>query len=107
MKRALVVFVGVLSVIAVPMVGSAHNVGHFTLDGSCHQIGSAKEAPLVGADRTQLDLAPETANPPRDEYGTSFVGHNGNTPILPGPCPVSVGDMDAAAVPGFATISFQ
>jgi hypothetical protein len=41
----------------------------------------------VGQDRTQLDLVPLTPNPPRDEYGVSFVGVNGNTPIRPGGCP--------------------
>ena len=110
MKRVFVAFAVALSVIVLPMVATAHNVGHFTLNGSCHQIGSAKEAPLVGPDRTQLDLVPQTANPPRDEYGTSFVGFEGNTPILPGPCPApppSSNEIDTAAVPGFATVSFQ
>jgi hypothetical protein len=107
MKRMLVVFAGVLSVIAIPMVVSAHNVGHFVLNGSCLQVGSAKEAPLVGPDGTQLDLVPETANPPRDEYGTSFVGFHGNTRILPGLCPATVSEIDTAAVPAFATVSFQ
>jgi hypothetical protein len=67
---------------------SAHNAGHFVLpDGTCHEIGSFRDAPLVGADRHQLDLVPETPTVPYDEYGTSFVGYEGNTPILPGPCP--------------------
>lgn len=78
-----------VGVLAVPVVASAHNVGHIFLpDGTCQEVGSAKEAPLVGQDRTQLDLVPETANPPRDEYGTSFVGFWGQTSILPGRCPV-------------------
>jgi hypothetical protein len=79
----------VTSVLALPGVASAHNLGHvFLPDGTCLEVGSAREAPLVGQDRTQLDLVPGTANPPRDEYGTSFVGYWGNTPILPGRCPV-------------------
>lgn len=66
----------------------AHNAGHFSLpDGTCHEIGSFKDAPLVGADRSQLDLVPETPTVPFDEYGASFVGFQGNTPIFPGGCP--------------------
>lgn len=68
----------------------AHNAGHFFLpSGECHEIGSFRDAPLVGADRLQLDLVPETSNPPFDEYGASFVGFEGNTPIHPGGCPRS------------------
>ena len=50
---------------------------------------SFKDAPLVGpaADKTQLDLIPESPNPPFDEYGASYAAFQGNTPILPGPCP--------------------
>ena len=78
-----------LALIAMPMIAAAHNLGHLTLpDGTCMEIGSAKEAPFVGPDHTQLDLIPQTANPPRDEYGVSFVGFWGNTPIAPGRCPV-------------------
>jgi hypothetical protein len=103
MKRTFVRIIVALSLVAVPAVGSAHNLGHFTLpDGSCQQIGSGKEAPLVGKDRTQLDLVPQTANPPRDEYGASFVGFSGNTPILPGPCPaqsVVTSEVDTGAAP--------
>jgi hypothetical protein len=63
----------------------AHNAGHLVLpDGTCHEVGSFREAPLVGPTGTQLDLVPST---PMDEYGTSFVGFQGRTPILPGPCP--------------------
>jgi hypothetical protein len=66
----------------------AHNAGHFFLpSGACHEIGSFRDAPIVGADRHQLDLVPETPNPPFDEYGVSFVGYEGNTPIFPGGCP--------------------
>jgi hypothetical protein len=66
----------------------AHNAGHFVLpSGECHEVGSFRDAPLVGADGHQLDLVAETPNPPFDEYGTSFVGYWGNTPILPGGCP--------------------
>ena len=63
-----------------------------------------------GKDRIQLDLVPETANPPRDEYGVSFVGFHGNTPILPGGCPAApagAATQDSAGIPNFAVISFQ
>jgi hypothetical protein len=66
----------------------AHNAGHFFLpNGTCQQVGSFTDAPLVGADRTQLDLIPSTPNPPFDEYGASFASAQGSTPIFPGPCP--------------------
>ena len=78
-----------IGIFALPVAADAHNVGHIFLpDGTCQEVGSVKEAPLVGADRTQLDLVPGTANPPRDEYGTSFVGFWGRTLIFPGRCPV-------------------
>ena len=76
--------------LALPLPAGAHNAGHFTLsDGSCHEIGSFKDAPLIGPNdaKTQLDLIPETPNPPFDEYGASYAAFQGNTPILPGGCP--------------------
>jgi hypothetical protein len=90
-----------VTVFAVPAAANAHNVGHIFLpDGTCQEVGSVKEAPLVGKDRTQLDLVPETANPPRDEYGTSFVGFWGRTPIFPGRCPVVTGASSTSALIG-------
>ena len=87
MKRIVTGAIAAIGVIAMPLAAIAHNAGHIILpDGSCHQIGSFKNAPIVGQDRTQLDLVPETPNPPFDEIGVSFVGFNGVTPILPGPC---------------------
>ena len=72
--------------VAVP--AEAHNAGHFFLpDGSCHEIGSFKPAPLVGQDKTQLDLIPATPTIPFDEYGASYAAFQGATPILPGGCP--------------------
>jgi hypothetical protein len=112
MKRALVAFIGVLAVVGIPAVVRAHNAGHIFLpDGSCLEIGSFRDAPIVGKDRTQLDLVPETPNPPFDEYGVSFVGYGGNTPISPGRCPVSApvvaAVQDSSGIPDFAAISFQ
>jgi hypothetical protein len=113
MKRVIVVFAAVLAVMALPMVAAAHNAGHIFLpDGSCQLLGSFHDAPLVGQDRTQLDLVPETSNPPFDEIGVSFVGHDGRTPIFPsGNCQLGAPDggmlQDASGVPTFAEISFQ
>jgi hypothetical protein len=76
----------VAAAIAVP--AQAHNAGHFFLpDGTCHEIGSFNPAPVVGQDKTQLDLIPETPTVPFDEYGASFAAFQGDTPILPGGCP--------------------
>jgi hypothetical protein len=87
MKKVLVVFVGLVAVILVPVAATAHNAGHLFLpDGTCVEVGSFREAPLVGPDGTQLDLVPET---PRDQLGVSFVGITRDTPIFPGGCPVA------------------
>ena len=111
MKRTLIVLVGVMAVIAMPMVVTAHNAGHLSLpDGTCLEVGSFNGAPLVGKDRTQLDLVPQTANPPRDEYGVSFVGFWGRTPISPGACPALPAvntTQDSNGTPVFAQVSFQ
>lgn len=88
MKRAVLIVASGFAFIVMPVVAAAHNAGHLTLpDGTCHEVGSFREAPRVGPDRTQLDLVPTTPNPPFDEYGVSFVGHGGQTPISPGACP--------------------
>jgi hypothetical protein len=71
-----------------PAVAIAHNLGHLFLpDGRCLEIGSGREAPLVGPDKEQLDLIPGTPLP-RDEYGVSFVGAARDNLIFPGACPV-------------------
>lgn len=83
-RLATLISVGVAGLVLVLPAG-AHNAGHFILpDGTCHQVGSFIAAPLVGQDKTPLDLIPTT---PQDEYGTSFAAFQGNTPILPGGCP--------------------
>ena len=80
-----VAFVGLSALILAPVVANAHNAGHLFLpDGSCVELGSFKEAPLVGPDNEQLDLIPTTR---QDEYGVSFVGVAGDNLIFPGPCP--------------------
>jgi hypothetical protein len=84
MKRILSI-IGVSAVVLIPVVAMAHNVGHlFLSDGTCVQIGSSREAPLVGQDKDQLDLIPST---PQDEYGASFAGVARDNLIFPGPCP--------------------
>ena len=113
MKRVIVVFAGLLAVMALPMRATAHNAGHIFLpDGSCLLIGSGHDAPLVGQDRTRLDLVPETPDPPFDEIGVSFVGHNGGTPIFPSHfcglgAPAGASLQDASGVPTFAEISYK
>ena len=88
-KRLLAAAVAVAASLALPALATAHNAGHLFLpDGTCQEVGSFREAPLVGQDQTQLDLVPQTPLP-RDEYGVSFVGFHGNTPIHPGACPVT------------------
>ena len=112
MKRTLVIGAGVLALVGMPFVARAHNAGHIFLpDGNCQPLGSFHDAPLVGPDRTQLDLVPQTPNPPFDEYGVSFVGFNGQTPIIPGRCPVGTLQettmQNSEGIPEFAEISYQ
>lgn len=91
MKPPLVLLGTIVAVLAIPVVAAAHNAGHIFLpDGTCLELGSFKDAPLVGQDRTRLDLAPETPYPPYDEIGVSFVGHWQRTDILPGRCPATL-----------------
>lgn len=98
MKRPLVLFGTIVAVLAIPLMAAAHNAGHIFLpDGTCLEIGSFKNAPLVGQDRTRLDLVPETPYPPFDEIGVSFVGHWQRTDILPGPCPAALAPTNTVA----------
>ena len=88
MKHRNFVFAALVGLMFTPVTAIAHNVGHLFLpDGTCLEIGSAREAPLVGPDKEQLDLIPGTPLP-RDEYGVSFVGAAGDNLIFPGGCPV-------------------
>ena len=89
MKRTFIVFAGALAIVALPIIATAHNAGHIFLpDGSCQNLASGRHGPLVGQDKTPLDLMPETS---RDEFGVSFVGASGrgNSPVLPGFCPAA------------------
>ncbi|MFL6006075.1 MAG: hypothetical protein ACJ744_07510 [Gaiellaceae bacterium] len=75
------------SALAVTPGAFAHNAGHVVLpSGACMEIGSFKSV-FPGPDKTtELDLIPATPLP-HDEIGTSFAAFQGDTPILPGPCP--------------------
>lgn len=88
MKHRYFVFAALAGLMCTPVTAIAHNLGHLFLpDGTCLEIGSSREAPLVGPDGEQLDLIPETPLP-RDEYGVSFVGAARDNLIFPGGCPV-------------------
>jgi hypothetical protein len=72
----------------------AHNAAHFFLpDGSCHEVGSNRDAPLVGAGNPnqspgsnnlpgQLDLVPGNG----DQYGARYAADI-SPRLLPGNCP--------------------
>ena len=46
-----------VAVLVSALPAGAHNAGHFFLpDGTCQQVGSFLPAPLVGRDKSQLDL---------------------------------------------------
>jgi len=89
MRRLILVF-ALLALAGAP-AASGHNSGHIILpDGTCLNVGSEKEAPLVpeqnpnrNATTGQLDLIPGAG----DQYGARYAADEGNTPILPGPCP--------------------
>lgn len=74
---------------------SAHNAGHIFLpDGTCLNVGSFKDAPLVGQGAPQdalgeLDLIydPKNGLDTSDQYGARYAADQGNTPTLPGGCP--------------------
>ena len=88
MKHRYFVFAALVGLMFTPGAAIAHNLAHLFLpDGTCLEIASAREAPLVGPDKEQLDLVPGTPLP-RDEYGVSFVGAVGDNLIFPGACPV-------------------
>lgn len=88
-RRASTVGCLVIGSLAVAAPAMAHNAGNLTLpSGRCLEVGSFHDAPLIGpaGAKVELDLVPQTPTVPFDEYGVSFVGFMGNTPISPGPC---------------------
>jgi hypothetical protein len=82
--KQLVVGIAVVAVLALSSsVALAHNAGHVILpSGECVNVGSQKEAPLVGPDKQQLDLIPG----PGDQYGARYAADQGNSKVLPGEC---------------------
>jgi hypothetical protein len=91
-KLALLVAALVAAIGAVS--ASAHNAGHIYIDGRCLEVGSSKEAPLVGQGAPQnalgqLDLIydPQNGVDVSDQYGARWAAIQGSTPILPGNCP--------------------
>lgn len=96
MKRSiLATAAGVLAVVVVPAgLASAHNAAHFFLpEGTCHEVGSNKDAPIVGDGNPnqspgsnnlpgQLDLIPGNG----DQYGARWAAEHSPT-LLPGNCP--------------------
>ena len=73
---------------------SAHNAAHIFIDGRCLEVGSSKDAPLVGPGAPQdalgeLDLIydPKNGVDVSDQYGARLAAIKGNTPLLPGNCP--------------------
>jgi hypothetical protein len=92
--RKLALLVAMLLAAAGAPTASAHNAGHIYLDGRCLEVGSSKDAPLVGQGAPQdalgeLDLIydPKNGVDLSDQYGARLAAIRGNTPILPGNCP--------------------
>jgi hypothetical protein len=73
---------------------SAHNSAHFFVGDRCIQLGSQKEAPLVGAGNPnqnalgQLDLLydPKGGVDTSDQYGARWAAEH-SARLLPGDCP--------------------
>jgi hypothetical protein len=75
-------------------LADAHNAAHFFLpDGTCHEVGSNRDAPIVGAGNPnqspgsnnlpgQLDLIPGNG----DQYGARYAAER-SPRLLPGNCP--------------------
>ena len=94
MNRSILVAVGAIAAITVPAgLAGAHNAAHFFLpDGTCHGVGSNKDAPIVGAGNPnqspgfnlegQLDLIPGNG----DQYGARYAAEH-SARLLPGDCP--------------------
>jgi hypothetical protein len=88
---------GVAALLLAAAPAGAHNAAHFySPDGTCHEVGSNKEAPIVGAgnphqtDGGQLDLIADpnaSGVDTTDQYGARYAANQGNTPLLPGNCP--------------------
>jgi hypothetical protein len=99
-RRILAVTISAVAVAWLPQgLASAHNAGHlFKPDGTCVEVGSNRDAPIVGANNpninrsatttnqpNQLDLIPETDG---DQYGARYAANQSPT-LLPGNCPAT------------------
>jgi hypothetical protein len=95
MKRSILATTIGLASLALPVShASAHNAAHFFLpDGTCHEVGSNKDAPIVGDANPnqspgsnnlpgQLDLIPGNG----DQYGARWAAEH-SAILLPGNCP--------------------
>lgn len=99
LRRALlcVLPVAILSTSSGAVPVSAHNAGHIMFpDGRCLNVGSGKDAPLVGPGAPQnalgqLDLIydPKNGIDTSDQYGARFAATRGNSRLLPGDCPTA------------------
>jgi hypothetical protein len=90
MRKLALLLTSVLVGVA-PSVASAHNAGYIYLDGRCLEVGSSKEAPIVGAGNPnqnalgQLDLIYDARNGTdvSEQNGARWAAIQGRTPILP------------------------
>jgi hypothetical protein len=94
MRKLALLFVLLVALVAAT-TASAHNAAHFYLpNGTCHEVGSDKEAPYVGAgnphqtDTGQLDLLSDPKNgiDTSDQYGARWAAEHSDR-LLPGDCP--------------------
>jgi hypothetical protein len=93
--RKLALLAATLVAVVAASPASSHNAGHvFLPDGTCLNVGSFKDAPLVGQGAPQdalgeLDLIADPKNgvDTSDQYGARYAADQGNTPILPSGCP--------------------
>ena len=93
-RTTLALAAGVLAAIVPSGLIGAHNAAHFYLpDGTCLEVGSNSDAPIVGAGNPnqspgsnnepgQLDLIPGNG----DHYGARWAAEHSVT-LLPGNCP--------------------
>ena len=89
MRKLALVGVALVAAAGVPSA-FAHNAGHIIRpDGTCLEVGSNNEAPVVAEPAPgdlatgQLDLIAGSG----DQYGARYAAERGRTPILPGNCP--------------------
>ena len=95
MKRTMVftaaLAAGLTAVAILPISASAHNAGHIILpSGECLNVGGNNSVSLPDSAQAytnangERDLIPGT---PGDEIGARFAAEQGNSRVLPRPCP--------------------